>query len=301
MDSSELLVFIHYYHPRYLRYAYYQALSQGYDAVLIGDAGAQQVKYANFWPIETFASAIQSFADVYQHVSVNSQDYEFKCFTRWFVLYQFMMDIGEGRRLVVLDSDILAFKGLNKIGTLLHGRSMLDTAWTNCFSSADSLREFCHFLIAVYSDPKELNDLSVKYSISGRPHLSDMHLLWEFADRNPEIVSRVRHKLHLEGFDNSLPNTKDYCGYHGVKLVQMIDRQPHCKLFREGEDKQFATLHFQGFSKPLMECFHTIENESHLKELEKLGPIWWENVRDKDNPLARDIHSLYNELTRSPA
>lgn len=290
------VVFVHYYDPRYLKYACYQSLSQGYETLVIGDAAVEKVPYVDFLPVENFAEASSRFANIYQHVSVNDHNYELKCYLRWFMLREYMNTSGDARPIILLDSDILAYRQLGGLADLLNGRLMLDCAWMNFITSPKILDEFCDFLLRIYSDRSELSVLSVKYAVNGQPHLSDMHLLWEFADRRPDLVARIRHTCHRNGFDNSLSLTHDFVAYKGIKLIRMINGAPYGQLSSSGALLEFATLHFQGLSKPLMERFHTISDEKYLRQLDVLGPTWWQSLRDRTVPLAINVHEYYNAL-----
>ena len=87
------ITFIHQGNTRYLKYAVAQANASGYETIVVGDASvardvdAGRLKCQFFLLSDLWGRATE-FAGVYNHLSVNQEQYELFCFQRWYVIYE---------------------------------------------------------------------------------------------------------------------------------------------------------------------------------------------------------------------
>ena len=287
------VVFIHFGSPLFLRYAYSQAVSLGYRVVVLGDAALQGEGFANLVHAQDYSSGLDDFRTIYRHIGANDYQYEYQCYARWFLLRNYMRQ--SPRPVLLLNSDVLIYPGVESLSGHLGGRRLLDTAWVNFVNDANCLDCFCEFLFEVFTDNSELETLSRKYAWQGAPHLSDMYLLFELAERHPSIVRQFSNSCHLLGFDNAMLLTQDYESINGHKAVQFVDGVPYCRRLSETQNIRFHLLHFQGTAKPLMECFHTIERADLLKGLRPLNS-WIRQPHIWSAPGAHNIFATYETI-----
>jgi hypothetical protein len=262
------IVFIQFGSARYLKYAYYQALSQGYDAVILGDASVRSIRHARIEPTEPHSAQAVRFAEIYRHLSRNNFAPELVCFQRWFILRDYMAK--SGRPAILLDHDVLVYPGLLDLADYTRAFAMLDTTWTNFIHSAEAVDGFCRFLWDSYAVGDELDALAQADALNGELRFSDMSLLLEYGARRPDQVCRFSTQGRWLGFD---PNFRDSGGYvpdGNRKRIEFIDGRPCCRRADDGRLQAFRTFHFQGIAKPLMECFHTITEPRYLAELDPL-------------------------------
>jgi hypothetical protein len=260
------LVFVQLGSARFLKYAYYQALSIGCDAVVIGNDELGEIKYARVEPAQVYSEQAARFAGIYRHIGSNRPEPELLCFQRWFMLRDYMAR--SGRPAIHLDHDILVYPGVLELAQRAAGYAMNDTAWTNPVATPEGLDGFCRFIWDSYAQGDELDALARKYAFQNVPHLSDMWLLFEYGERRRDQVLSFRHGVSV-GFDSNVRVGHGYLADGHLKAIEFIDGKPWCRR-PDGTAQQFYTFHCQGIAKPLMERLHTITDPRYLAELDAL-------------------------------
>jgi len=188
------------------------------------------------------------FTQNYVHMSKNPYAYELFCFTRYFILLDFMrkhqLDV-----VMYLDSDILLFCNATEAYepfrqhemTLLHS-----TTISTSYITYEGLKLFCQFLMDVYSgkEPLIFQELVDKWNrhknFNQAGGVVDMTLLriWQYI-RTPARIGEMMTVVNGTTFDHNI-NTGD--GY------QM-----------DGSHKDYA---IGGFHQPYdVQCFHTKLNK----------------------------------------
>ncbi len=102
--------------PAYL----FQALSQAYhtnprnEIILIGDSSNQHYPFCTYEFIDAFRSpAAERFSQIYRHFNVSRYEFEYLCFLRWFVIFEYLKSTG-AKEAVALDNDVLIFSDLER-------------------------------------------------------------------------------------------------------------------------------------------------------------------------------------------
>ena len=71
-----------------------QAKKNNSEVYLIGDEGNLQYATDNHRDMFEYCEGVEEFEKLYQHLSTNQQGIELFCFTRWFILRNFLRKSG---------------------------------------------------------------------------------------------------------------------------------------------------------------------------------------------------------------
>lgn len=269
--TNTTVVFVQAGFPHFLKYAVEQAMSCGYRVVVLGDSSVGDEIRCEFYNFDDYFSRARDFASRYKHIGSNSPDYELFCFQRWYIVRDVMDSIGGD--IIVLDSDVLAYEGIDYIKSLCKEKRMFNVPWVNYFSSTEDLDFYLDFVDEVYLDQDRLERLSHKYVYAGVPQMSDMYLFYEIGEVYPREVLNIRDFGPYLGIDSCFRDIVAFKNEHHHKTVSFEGNIPFCEL-EVGGRTRFFTFHFQGISKPLMQYMHTIGDQEALNRLEDLG-FWF--------------------------
>ena len=260
-DSPIRVCFVHKGNSSFLQYAVSQARSCGYLPVIIGDQDAK-CEFAEFHDIAEFSTDIESFRSIYSHISANPFDYEIFCFERWFIIRNYMRRF-DGP-IWVADHDVLVYEGLEELAATLESSPLLgatlNSAWFMYLKNVEKISEILDYFTSVYSNSDTLETLSQRNAISGRAHLSDMHLLIELCNSKPNEYVDAAYRGTELGIDNNIRAQNGFASFYGHKKVTWRAKQPWIKS-NNGKLTRFFCLHFQGPSKFLMQYMNTIESK----------------------------------------
>lgn len=291
-----LACFVHQGRTAFLKYAVRQALSVGYEVVVLGDQQvARALPEVEVVPLASVMKRAERFARRYHHISLNDPGYELFCYQRWFALLEFQER--QGQPLLVLDSDLLIYPGADQaLSKRMGNKGLCNTPWTNLIRRPEALQPFCDFLDQVFADRAEVERLAHLWGegLGRGPHLADMELMFEYGQRHPDQVHDLEQDSYQAGFDNMVRDTQAHQALHGHKRIAYWRDGAPWIARPEGEPQRFFTLHFQGISKPLMEFLHTIRADL-LAGLEELEP-WLERRRGRGHADWADVSALYQEL-----
>lgn len=206
--------------------------------------------------IEKYWYASDPFKAVYLHMSRNPYDYELLCFTRWFILLEYMKE-NSLETIFAMDGDVMLFCDVNEAyepyrqyeATLLHS-----TAAISSYITYEGLKLFCQFLMDVYSgkEPLIYQELVDKWNrhqnFNQAGGVVDMTLLriWQYL-RTPARIGEMMTVVNGTTFDHNI-NADDGYAYTDHKLYSFPD--PFGKPFIYHEHLKelvtFNSLHCQG-------------------------------------------------------
>ncbi|MDP4002716.1 hypothetical protein [Methylobacterium sp. NEAU K] len=290
------IFFVHIGSSEVARYAVLQAVSLGLDVNVVSDKSWASVPGITFFDVAQYASATNSFREVYRHASINHPDYERFCFERWFVILQ----IAKERNLsnfYYADSDLLVFPGA--FDADFESRFvMFDTAWFNFFRNYTVLEAFCDYLLRLYAK-RGFVELAQKYAINGTPHLSDMHCFFEYAALNQHVVAPLSAVGTFLGFSERFSLVDNVVPPQRCPFIQEIHRGEAGLYYRmKGSDNSVnvRTLHFQGRSKPFIAAYHDISDMSLQTHLVPLSDWYVANdlLSHSDCKMMNDV--LHGEI-----
>jgi hypothetical protein len=217
--------------------------------------------------------AYERLCSTYVHLSSNSAEFEKICFRRYFLLAEYLKAHPECREFVLIDSDVLLFRGIGAHIRRVAGKADFSgsymrprNGWDPCqisphvsYWTAAGLQRFIAFVLNTYAAPagrRKLRAIAARFAARGvRGGVSDMTLLhlWAQASGNADPINRVfggRVIDHnVNGGHNLLANEFGVRG--GAKRIVYIDGQPHL-VTPAGEMVNVLALHFQGSAKLAM-------------------------------------------------
>jgi hypothetical protein len=213
-----MIIFIHNGWHDYLRAALLQARHSNPDQniFLITDQCTNKInKFAsefniNLVPIDKYHCSASLFSLKYHHSGANPYKYELFCFQRWFILNEFLADVGGSGPGLLLDSDAFLYVDINK---QLGVQKTQLTVCNKCgpqfsfFKSPEIIEKYCDYIFDVFTDPlvyKKCQNYITENPNLGVPHVSDMVTLGTFAgDGNLEDTYNPNRPLI---FDENIAN-----------------------------------------------------------------------------------------------
>ena len=218
----------------------------------------------------------------YVHLSSNPPEFEKICFRRYFLLSEYLRAHPEHREFVLIDSDVLLFRGVGAHIRRVAGNADFsgsymrpDDGWDPCqisphvsYWTASGLQQFIAFLLNTYATPsgrRKLRAIAGRFAARGvRGGVSDMTLLhlWAHASGNAAPINRVFGggviDHNINGGRNLLAN--EFQGRGGAKRLVFVDGQP-CVVTPAGDMVNAMALHFQGSAKIAMP--HVLRGRVH--------------------------------------
>jgi len=239
--------------------------------------------------IDSFSEEATQFAGLYKHYSTNSKSFELMCIQRWFVLKAFMIQKNI-QRCLYLDSDVLVYDDVQRLSeTYAHaGMTLCGISGHTNFIDKEVLVDFCGFVQDSYTDKNLLDQLEKHYTAFVAKHgaggVSDMTLLSNYAENNPQKVENTYCYMGLPTFDPSLEVGEEYFEMeHGKKKVIFKDRIPYGLLKQGQKEVLFYTLHFQGAaSKKVMRKYIPLKSFVFwIKCVTYTGIYYWQKLKNK--------------------
>lgn len=209
----------------------------------------------------------------YIHLSSNTAAFEKICFRRYFLLAEYLKRHPECRHFVLIDSDVLLFRGISSHVRRAAGKADFagsfirpSAGWNPCqisphvsYWTAQGLTRFVAFMLKTYGTPEgiaSLRAIADKFAArSLRGGVSDMTLLylWAQASGNTKPINRV---VNGRVIDHNI-NTGDNLEPHefrmrgGAKRIDHLDGQPYL-TGTAGQKVAALAMHFQGRAKVAM-------------------------------------------------
>ena len=255
-----------------LEFVIKQAKKNNSDVFLLGDEGNSHYAPDNHRKMSEYDEGVAEFEELYQHLSTNHEGIEKFCFSRWFVLRNFLRK-HDYKGAFYIDNDILFFgnatlefeKRKHLYCTLSWHTSGHSSYWT-----LEGIEAFCAYLMETYGDKGSYDFSRLANHFYVRQHfkldggLCDMTLLESFARyKFPHLVGECSvaspdrwyydHVIHeAEGFEHE----------NGIKKFRFKNGTPFATHLKLEKDIPFATIHFQGPNKPLIEKFYKLCDDS---------------------------------------
>ena len=277
------LIFIHQTSPFPVAYAAEHAAKIGYNVIVVGEESWDFKQCTNLSMCQ-FRNGIDRFNDIYKHQSPNTAKYESFCFERWFILRNVMATYRLDN-VFYIDSDALVFKGFESIVESTDYHSY-EIPFFNFFKDLNSLEIIVSSILDIYEDP----DFKEKYCIATKEYssfFSDMILFPWVAKKYPNSFSRIAKNMEDMGFDRNINKPGEYQSFgntsSGIKRIEKRGDEVWGKT-RNGQERQFFFLHFQGHSKPLMQFYLNGSIEDYSKS-------WWPNPGTPDVIRAHSVLS----------
>ena len=164
------VVFIHTGYQPYMEYTIHQAEKTNQVVYLLGDEKNKNV--AQRWiDIEDYQSErYEQFKKIYKHMSSNPYEFEFNCFRRFFVTYEFAKKQGI-EKFIMLDTDCFSFVNFSNLGfeeydvALSMPKDQSNYLWTasphGSLWSVATLENFLDYLFYEYTD--NISELEEKW------------------------------------------------------------------------------------------------------------------------------------------
>ena len=217
--------------------------------------------------------AYERLCSSYVHLSSNTPEFEKICFRRYFLLAQHLNAHPDLQEFVLIDSDVLLFRGVGAhirrvagkadfSGSLMHP----EDGWDPCqisphvsYWTSAGLQSFIAFVLNTYATPagrRKLRAIAARFASRGeRGGVSDMTLLhlWAQASGNTAPINRI---FGGRVIDHNINGGRNLMGHEfqvrgGAKRIEIVDGQP-CLVTPGGELVGAMALHFQGGAKIAM-------------------------------------------------
>jgi len=235
------------------------------------DPSIDNENFTYILPQDDMKKDIQEFSSLYVHMNTTPPDYELFCYTRWFVLRNFM-EVNDIPVVMYIDSDVLLFQDAtegwknfdNYIMSLVHR-----TSGHTSFITKEGIDSFCDMLLDIYSNKsgyhfnKIMSHFEIRQSAGLPGGVCDMTLLEYFHYHaefggGPGRIGEMMHIINDTTYDHNINvSDKDY-EFDGTKVLTKVKifenhRDPPSVFNnRLGKFIKFNTLHFQGGAKRLM-------------------------------------------------
>lgn len=239
----------------YIKFSTSMASKFNDNVYLIGDDGNERYANCKFESLSKYDSSHAAFDDAYVHMSTLHPGIEKFCFSRWFILRDFMIEHGYDK-VLHLDTDILFFSNattefnrFNHLECALSGR----TSGHSSYWTLEGLSNFCDYVLYVYSNCKSfefhrlasVREVRKKFGLDGG--VCDMTLLEHYARyKAPHLVGEVSIMSDGPYYDHIICASEGFSCKEGKKDVQYQNGKPFCIHEKSGKKVWFATLHFQG-------------------------------------------------------
>ena len=265
-QDSIPVFFVHTGMNEYLRYTVKQAEATNKVVYLLGDESNKKVAL-NWTPLEQYITEeFKDFKKHYQHMSSNPYEFEFNCFRRFFVTYEFARR-NKIEKFMMLDSDLMAYANFSEIdfGTAVAALSIPEnqsnyiwTASPHCsYWTLSAMRDFLDFVICEYNDG--ISELREKWEYHKSNHIQggicDMTLLYLWSRRRKDEIYNTAKIIQQAVFDHFLSVSEGYSvgtfkmrSFCEMKVLKFVGDIPFFKS-RDGQWIRALTIHAQGKSK----------------------------------------------------
>lgn len=271
------VVFIHTGYQPYMEYTIHQAEKTNAVVYLLGDEKNKNVAQ-RWFDIEAYQSErYGQFKKTYKHMSSNPYEFEFNCFRRFFVTYEFAIKHGI-EKFVMLDTDCFSFANFSELGfdeydaALSMPKDQSNYLWTasphGSVWTVEALESFLDFLFYEYTD--NISELEEKWEYHKKHNIGggicDMTLLylWAISVEQYKVLNTTQGYKggvfdHFVSFSEGYEK-REYRVLKGIN-IKKIRFENHKAFFQEksGEWIRTYTIHAQGKSKIFISTIATEE------------------------------------------
>jgi hypothetical protein len=256
-------VFVHDKIEKHVLYAISHLQKQVPDAIiyLISDSHPKSLSKVKWIETDVLCPGLEEFRKLYEHLSTNSENFERKCFERWFQVAA-LLERENIQRAVTAECDVLIYFD---IGSELAKLEDIDLTIIHEYTfhlmgilRPGALRQFCDFILHLYRDEERLvwlrNFAKWHQESNGLGGVCDMTAMCLF---NQEKHCRIKE---LDGIfcnkwiDRAMRQNQGFLMDKGHKGVSLINGERYLTTMT-GERIKPGILHFQGDSKQrMLEC-----------------------------------------------
>ena len=270
MKTKNNIVIIHTGYSKYLYYCLIQARKTNPNAFiyLIGDKEYKKLsRYSEFVNINDLVSDdINLFENSYIHLGKSSYKFEMFCIKRWFILRNFMDKFNISSCLHI-DSDVMLLADTEESLEYFNDCDIAlanNLALTMKINNINVIKEFCNFIIDIYTKEENINYLKSLYfdtdrcSIGTAGSISDMDLSRMFFESTSFSVKNLSEIYNNSFFDSAIiygdPNFEMIKkGRYTMKKVFFENEVAYCHVCENPNLKiRVNSLHFLVWSKIYM-------------------------------------------------
>lgn len=256
------IIFFHYGNHNYLKYSLKQAKHFNPDSTiyLIGDSSNNRYPFTEHIMAAKYEEDVVAFTKVYKHWSTNQGHYELQCFLRWFYIEAFCREYNIGP-FIYLDSDVLLFQQVSEMEPFFEGCSIANTgdiagvpAFTY-FSGHNALKNFCDYMLRAYTEPEPLQELEHFHRLPPAGQCGDVSdmILFQLYFRDHPTETKKLDLINDElAVDQNIRHAGGYETENGIKKIYWQNGLPYCKNITLNKLVRFASFHYQGDNKMLM-------------------------------------------------
>lgn len=208
---------------------------------------------------------VDEFLRIYKHHSTCSVQFETFCFSRWFVMREFM-EKHHIERAVSIDSDFLLFDSIDNIFS-----SDFSYEYNVCgqgcsphctIFSIDSIKKFCNFIMKMYREgdlnQKVVDEFNVKHAAGVEGGICDMTAFRWYEQLHPGASINMAIPRDGKAIDDSLYSPSGYevdlnnkmpFKNKVAKRIIWENNIPYGIWSETGEKVQFLGIHLQGAAK----------------------------------------------------
>lgn len=153
--------------------------------------------------LNAYSQSAGLFKNDFRYQGRASYHYELRCFTRWFVLHEFVSAVRWNQNFLYLDSDALFLDSLDNLSKYVsEGMTLSNTCGPafSFFRSPDDLRDYVDYISRVWREEDEFSrveELVSSLAMEGLPYVSDMATLASW--------SQVRNLTDLQDLPAGYP------------------------------------------------------------------------------------------------
>jgi hypothetical protein len=262
------IMIIHEGDKYYLPFTLFQAKVSNPDSevILIGNKENSHYKYsdfANHYYISDYFKEAEEFSKLYKHMSLRPHDVELFCFTRWFVLKEFMIKHNIDKCMAI-DSDIMLYGNISEEQKNFKDCDFtLSTKSGHCtfINSQKGITEFCSFMTDLFTKPELLSILEQKYENHINNNLPggvcDMTAFYEYRKRNEHKILEISKIINDSYFENHVNVDEGFEMGKKIKKIRIKGKKAYCKHLESGKMIRFNCLHFQGGAKRTIWKYYT--------------------------------------------
>ena len=287
------VVLFHKSEKYYVSCALRAAKKRNNDVTLISDVRPDiYTAYSNVIDINFYKNdGAVKFAEVYQHLSTNSHNFEFTAIEKYFFLLEHMKK-NKLKKILYIDSDLLLYDNMSTIinkyydsydlCSCIPKKEYSDLVWTASghlsLWSYTALNDFCEFIINLYTNQIDLIKKKWQWHLDNNitGGICDMTLIYLFQYQTQlksgnflEVVdNRFSFDYILKSstgeFDNEYDMENSFILGDVIKKVSFKDGYPYCynKLLKK--DILLYSLHCQAEAKRIMPLL--VKDNKNLKE-----------------------------------
>ena len=203
----------------------------------------------------------KQFEQIYEHLSVNSYDYELFCFQRWYIILNFIQK-HKLNHFLCLDSDVILYSNVNEVfGGFLDYDFTICKEMIPCFTlfNAESLNKFCNYMTSLYSTDNiyRLKDFFKTLEFGG---ICDMTVFTWYQKEISDNILDLVFPINNFCFDGNISDSMGFEMNGRHKKIYWIDNLPYGKWLGTTSYVRFGGLHLQGGAKHKMHHYF-LDNE----------------------------------------